>query len=109
MVIWNHRMYTSFMLSHSALPHLVIRTLGIGRVVNIRSRGHEVNKVQPELADVGADLGEGVLARGGVGVGGGVARVLDVGRVLRDLGAAAGEPGNTNSSKFHILNSSLRT
>ena len=79
--------------------HLVILTLSVGRVVHIRPRGHEVDKVQPELADVGADLGEGVLAGGGVGVGGGVARVLDVGRVLRDLGAAAGEPGSTNNSK----------
>ena len=60
-------------------PHLVIRALSEGRGVDIRARGHEVNKVQPKLADVGADLDEGVLAGGGVGVGGGEARVLDMG------------------------------
>ena len=37
---------------------------------------------RPELADVGVELGEGVGAGGGVRVGGGEARVLDVGRVL---------------------------
>ena len=37
--------------------HLVIGALSVGRVVHIRPRGHEVDKIQPELADVGADLG----------------------------------------------------
>ena len=60
-------------------PHLVIRALSEGRVVDIRPRGHEVDKVQPELADVCADLDEGVLAGGGVGVSRGEARILDVG------------------------------
>ena len=40
------------------------------------------NSPRPELADVGVELGEGVGAGGGVRVGGGEARVLDVGRVL---------------------------
>ena len=73
--------------------HLVIGTLSVGRVVHIRPRDHEVDKIQPELADVGADLGQGVLAGGGVRVGGGEARVLDVGGVLRDRGAASCDPG----------------
>ena len=73
--------------------HLVILTLSVGRVVHIRPRGHEVDKVQPELADVSADLGQSVLAGGGVRVGRGEARVLDVGRVLRNCGAASSDPG----------------
>lgn len=88
--------------------HLVIGTHSIGRGVDIRPRDHKIDKIQPELADVGADLGQGVLTGGGVRVGGGEARVLDVGGVLRDRGTTSCDPGMEIRPHFRF-NFSLST
>ena len=49
--------------------------------------GHKVLHVQPDGADVGAALLEGVDHRGGLSVAIRVAGALDVGRVLRHSAA----------------------